>query len=179
MSLRHSFFVFLAIFFLAACAAPPAEEPGVDVAAEAQAIRDASAAWLQALQARDGAMIDGFFAADITTIFDGEIHEGLAEVQAAREKEWASQPDFTVTWTTTAVEVAASGDLAYERGHWTSDPDGAGEAPEEHGEYLTVWKKIDGQWKVLHDAGTKVAPEEEAAGEEAPPRGNKSGKAVR
>ena len=165
MSLRHTFFVVLAVFALVACAAPPAEEPAVDLAAEAQAIRDASAAWLAADQARDAATIDGFFAADITTIFDGEINEGLAEVQASREEEWASQPDSTVTWTTTAVEVAASGDLAYERGNWTSDPDGAGEAPEEHGEYLTVWKKIDGQWTVLHDAGTKIKAEEEAAGE--------------
>jgi len=165
MSLRRTFFVTLAVFSLVGCAAPPAEGPVVDVAAEAQAIRDASSAWLGAIQARDGATIDGLFAADATTIFDGEIREGLAEIQAAREEEWTNQPDSTVTWTTTAVEVAASGDLAYERGHWTSDPDGAGEAPEEYGEYLTVWKKIDGQWKVLHDAGTKVAPEEEAAGE--------------
>jgi len=165
MSLRHTIFVVLAVFALVACAAPPAEEPAVDVAAEAQAIRDASAAWLQALQARDAATIDGFFAANISTIFDGKINEGLAEVQATREEEWASQPDSTVTWTTTAVEVAASGDLACERGNWTSDPDGAGEAPEEHGEYLTVWKKIDEQWTVLYDAGTTIKAEEEAAGE--------------
>ena len=127
MSPRHSFCVVLAIFSLVACAAPPAEEPGVDVAAEAQAIRDASAAWSQAIEARDGAAIDAVFAADITTIFDGKVQKGLVEVQAAREEEWVNQPDSTVTWTTTEVEVAASGDLAYERGHWTSDPDGAGE----------------------------------------------------
>jgi uncharacterized protein (TIGR02246 family) len=165
MSQRHTFFVVLAVFFLVACAAPPAEEPGVDVAAEAQAIRDASAAWLQALQARDGAAIDALFTADISAIYDGKVQKGLAEVQAAREEEWASQPDSTTTWTTTAVEVAASGDLACERGNWVSDPDGAGEAPEEYGEYLTVWKKIDGQWKVLHDAGSKIKAEEEAASE--------------
>jgi ketosteroid isomerase-like protein len=165
MSLRHTFFVVLAVFFLAACAAPPAEEPGVDLVAEAQAVRDASAAWLMAAQARDAATMDGLFAANITTISDGEIHEGLAAVQASREEEWASRPDATVNWMTTDVGVAASGDLAYERGQWTSDPDGAGEAPEEHGEYLTVWKKIDGQWKALYDAGTVVKAEEGAEDE--------------
>jgi ketosteroid isomerase-like protein len=165
MSPRHTFFFVLAVFFLVACAAPPAEEPGVDLVAEAQAVRDASAAWLMAAQARDGATMDGLFAANITTIFDGTIHEGIAAVQASREEEWASEPDATVNWTTTDVGVAASGDLAYERGHWTSDPDGAGEAPEEHGEYLTVWKKIDGQWKALYDAGTVVKAEEGAEDE--------------
>jgi len=165
MCVRHTFFVVLAILFLAACAAPPAEEPAVDLAAEEQAIRDAGAAWLAAIEARDSAAIDSLFCADINTIFDGEVQESLAEVQASREKEWAENPDATVTWTTAAIEVAASGDLAYERGSWTSDPDGAGEKPEEHGEYLTVWKKIDGQWKVQYDAGTTIKAEEEAAEE--------------
>ena len=165
MSLRHTFCVVLAIFFLAACAAQPAEEPAVDLAAEAQAIRDASATWMQALQARDGATIDGFFAADVTTIYDGKIRQGLPAIQAAREEGWTKNPDSTITWTTTAVEVAASGDLAIERGNWTEDPDGAGEKPEEHGEYITTWKKIDGQWKVVYDAGTTLKAEEEAAEE--------------
>lgn len=166
MSLRHTFFVVFAVFTLVACCAtPPAEEPVVDVAAEAQAIRDASAAWLAAAQVRDGATIDAFFAADNTTIYDGKMRQGLAEIQASRDEEWANKPDETVTWTTTAVEVAASGDFAYERGNWTSDPDGAGEAPEEHGEYLTVWKKIDGKWQVIYDAGTTLKAKEEAEGE--------------
>lgn len=154
-----------ALVSLAACAAQPVQEPAIDVAAEAQAIRDASSVWLTAAQTRDAATIDGLFAANVTTIFDGEINEGLAAVQASREEEWANEPDATVTWTTTEVGVAASGDLAYERGHWTSDPDGAGEAPEEHGQYLTVWKKIDGQWKVLYDTGSVVRAEEEGMGE--------------
>ena len=165
MSRLQSSLVVLAVLSLVACAAPQAEGPAIDLVAEAQAIRDASAAWLQAAQARDAATIDGLFAADITTIFDGEVNEGLAAVQASREEEWASRPDFTITWTTTAVEVAASGDLAFERGHWMSDPDGAGEASEEHGEYLTVWKKIDGQWRVQYDSGTTIKAEEEVAGE--------------
>lgn len=165
MSPRHTFLVVVVVSFLVSCAAPAAKGPAVDVAAEAQAIRDASSAWLTAAQAHDAATMDGLFAADITTIFDGEINEGLAAVQASREEEWASQPDATVAWTSTDIGVAASGDLAYERGHWTSDPDGAGEATEEHGEYLTVWKKIDGQWKVLYDSGTVIKAEEEAAGE--------------
>ena len=167
MSPRHAFVVVLCVVGLVACAAPatPPEEPAVDLVAEEQAIRDASAAWLQATQARDASTIDGFFTADINTIFDGEVLEGLPAVQASREKEWTESPDFTVFWTTTEVGVAASGDLAYERGSWTSDPDGAGEKPEEQGEYLTVWKKIGGQWKVLYDAGTTIKPAEEAGSE--------------
>ena len=82
------------------------------------------------------------------------------------DDEWADYPDATLTWTTSEVGVAASGDLAYEHGYWTSDPDGEGLEPEMHGEYLTVWKKIDGQWKALYDAGTMIKPEEEPEIEE-------------
>lgn len=59
------------------------------------------------------------------------------------------------------IEVAASGDLAYERGGWTFDPDGPGEAAEEHGEYVTVWKKMGGGWRATVDAGTTLTAEEE------------------
>jgi ketosteroid isomerase-like protein len=164
MSVRHVSSVILVVCCLAACAAqqpPPPVEPAVDLAAEEQAIRDASTAWLQAAQARDGAAIDRYLAANAASIFDGRVLEGLEAMQASREQEWAANPDFTIEWWTTDVGVAASGDLAYERGSWTYDPDGAGEAPAENGEYLTVWKKIDGQWKSLYDAGTTITAEDE------------------
>ena len=166
MSTCRACVVVLAVISLVACAAQQARQPAVDLAMEEQAIRDASAAWLAAVQARDAVTIDGLMAADITTIFDGKVDEGVAAVQASRDKEWADQPDATVDWTTEEVGVAASGDLGYERGYWTSDPDGAGEEPPVQGVYLTVWKKIDGQWKALYDTGTVIRPEEGPENEE-------------
>jgi ketosteroid isomerase-like protein len=168
MSRRNVFGGVLVVVCLAACAAPqatpPPAAPAIDTAAEAQAVRDASMAWLQASQARDAAAVDALLATNITTIFSGNVREGLAAVQMNRDKEWAENPDFTTSWTTTEVGVADSGDLAYERGTWTYDPDGAGDAPEQHGEYLTVWKKIDGQWKALYDTGTTIEDEGESMG---------------
>jgi ketosteroid isomerase-like protein len=162
MSLRNACGVLVAVVVLAACAAPapPPPEPTIDLAAEEQAIRDASAAWLAATQARDAATIDGFLLADVRTIFDGEVVDGLAAVQMNREEEWAENPDFTIVWTSDDVGVASSGDLGYEHGSWVYDPDGEGDMGEEAGEYLTVWKKIDGQWMVLYDAGTTIEAEE-------------------
>ena len=43
----------------------------------------------------------------------------------------------------------------------TFDPDGEGEAPEQQGEYLTVWKKVDGTWYCALDSGTTIKEEEE------------------
>jgi len=156
MSRRLAVAAFLAAVAIAGCAAPPPPAPEVDVAAEAQAIRDLSAVWLEAARQRDGATIDEMFAADATTIFDGEVLEGLPAIRAGRELEWAEEPQGELDWTTSSVIVAASGDLAVERGSWTErEIEEEGEEVE-NGEYVTIWTKIDGQWKVLIDAGTEI-----------------------
>lgn len=160
---RSAILCSLALFvaLLAGCA--PCEEPAaVDKAAEAQAIRDQSAQWLTWAQEKNSAEIAGIIAEDAETIFDGEHYQGLAAIQANMEKEFAERPaESMLTWTTANVQVADSGDLAYERGSWVFDKDGAGEEPETQGEYLTIWKKVDGEWKVALDAGTTIKPEEE------------------
>ena len=49
------------------------------------------------------------------------------------------------------IEVAASGDLAYEFSYGTAEFDLAG-PPSQHvafkGAYLRVWKKVNGEWKI-------------------------------
>lgn len=144
--------VLAAALLASACAE---RAPAVDVAAEAQAVRDRSAEWLKLAQARDAAAIaNEVYAADAVTLFDGVIRRGAAEIQAGMEADMAATPDSTVEWTTADVRVAASGDMAYETGSWIFDPDGAGEAAAETGEYVTVWVKVDGTWRAAVDAGT-------------------------
>ncbi len=137
--------------------------PPVDLAAEKQAVRDLSMQWMEAYRAQDAATIVNLFAPDATTFFDGELREGREAIQANMESEWAEYPDFTIAWSTSSVEMAGSGDLAVERGAWEFDPDGAGEAEAVNGQYVTTWKKIDGQWQVIMDVGGVLNPEEEEA----------------
>lgn len=138
---------------LAACT-PPARS--ADVEAEALVIRDISAGWLEHRRARDAKAIADLFASDAVTLFDGQKNEGPAEILTRTEREFAEYPDATASWSTTQMQVAGSGDLAYERGTWRFDPDGAGPLPEDHGEYVTVYRKVDGKWKVVADVGTSL-----------------------
>lgn len=148
----------------AGCAKPAPEAPAVDLAAEAQAVRDRSAAWMQLAQAKDVAgIVDGVFTADATTIGDGNIRKGSAEIRAGFEADMAAAPNATLSWTTNHVHVAASGDLAYELGSFSFDPDGAGEGAAQEGEYITVWTKVDGTWRAAADAGTARKAAEAAA----------------
>ena len=61
---------------------------------------------------------------------------------------WEADPDTRLEWTTSSVHVAAAGDLAYERGSWT--------AGEDTGEFVCIWKKVDGEWKVVVDVAATI-----------------------
>ena len=148
----------------AGCAKPAPEAPAVDLAAEAQAVRDRSAAWMALAQAKDAAGIaSGILATNAITMYDGVINEGAAAAQATFEANFAAKPNSTISWTTDEVHVAASGDLAYELGTRTDDADGAGEAAPTTGRYVTVWTKVDGTWRAVVDAGTTPKPAEATA----------------
>ena len=144
----------------AACA-PADSGPTVDVAAEEQAIRDRSGQWMAAVQAQDAEAISAMFTTDGTTIFDGEMVMGPPAIQAQAQANFAETPDAVVSWTPNVVTIAAAGDMAYERGAWTVDPDGAGALGEAYGEYVTVWVKVDGEWKAAVDAGTTLTPDDD------------------
>jgi len=71
-------------------------------------------------------------------------------------KGWAegfAMPGPGLSWRTTAVEVARSGDLAYENGTYDFVTTGKdGKTSDEKGKYLVIWKKqADGAWKVAVD----------------------------
>ncbi len=148
----------------AGCAPKAPEAPAIDIAAEAQAVRDRSAAWMQMAQAKDAAGIaSGIYTADAVSLYDGKILKGTAAMQADMEAGNAAEPNGTISWTTNDVKVAASGDLAYELGAFTADPDGAEAKPAQTGEFVTVWSKVDGTWRAVVDAGTLLKPAEAPA----------------
>ena len=82
--------------------------------------------------------------------------EGRAAIVAILQERMDENPDQLDDWGSKGVWVAASGDLAIERGWWAQDSDGEGEAEQIEGEYITVMIKVDGQWKILADAGAPV-----------------------
>lgn len=149
----------LGVGLLVGCAAPQnGDGTEIDLAAEAEAISERSAEWLAWAQQKDfDAIADNIYLPDAETMFDGTYLVGRAAIRASRGKEKADDPDSLITWTTFRIEVAASGDMAFERGSWAFDPDGIGKAGESYGQYLTLWKKLDGVWHCAFDAGTTIS----------------------
>ncbi|MEX0734223.1 MAG: nuclear transport factor 2 family protein [Steroidobacteraceae bacterium] len=138
---------------------PKAEAPAVDLAAEEQAVRNRSAEWMNYANAKDVAtIVNGIFSPDAIAVSgDGDVRKGSAAIQAGMEKDVKEMPDAVVSWTTTTVKVAASGDLAVEKGDYYFDPDGSGKKPATAGTFVTVWEKIDGNWRATTDVAAENA----------------------
>jgi ketosteroid isomerase-like protein len=70
-------------------------------------------------------------------------------------------PNFSLSFEANAVDVARSGDLAYETGAYSmslTDP-ATRRVVTEKGNYIVVWKKqADGSWKVVRDVPVSDGP---------------------
>jgi uncharacterized protein (TIGR02246 family) len=128
-----------------------AAAPKVDYAAEEKAIRDLDAQWANAVAAKDTAAISKLYATD--ALFMPPNMQALGG-RAGAQKGWGgmfSMLGFGLTFGPTKIVVAQSGDMAYDIGTYTFTMQGAKGPVEDKGKYLVVWKKQDGQWKVVAD----------------------------
>lgn len=138
---------------------PPPPPAAPDLAAEERAIRDADARWLKAAQARDAAADAAAFAPDGAAYREHlEPLVGPAAFQAYMEKQHAENPKSSVSWTTDKIQIAASGDLAVQTGEYSLTGLGPKGDGKDRGRFVTVWKKLNGEWKVAHDIGTTTMP---------------------
>jgi uncharacterized protein (TIGR02246 family) len=125
------------------------------------AIRGLSAQWQKALLDRDAAGQAVMFAADGVSYHDGqEPLVGPAAVLAWEKKAVTSHPKAKITSTTDHILIAASGDLAVQTGEGQLTSLGEnGEDQKVHRQrFVTVWKKVNGAWKVAHDIATNITP---------------------
>lgn len=146
-----------------ACSQPsPASAPAgkPDFAAEEKAIRDMDARWLKAAQARDPSAEGAMFATDGVAYREhNEPLVGPAAYQAFEMKLYADNPKLSTTWSTDAIRLSESGDLAIQTGEFHNAGLGPKGDREDKGRFVTVWKKVNGEWKVAHDIGSTTMPE--------------------
>ena len=149
-------------FTLVGCAgetdeAPVPEEPQIDLAAEEQAVRQINVKWLELYKAKDADGIGALFVQDGWTVSGtGGLSEGRAAIVATNQKDFEKNPAGAGDWGAKQVWVAASGDLAVERGWYSVDNDAEGDGEAVKGEYLTIFTKVGGEWKVLADSSVPL-----------------------
>ena len=129
--------------------------------ADDKAIRDLAARWQQALLDRDADVQASMFAGDGVSYHDGqEPLVGPAAIRAWESRSKASHPKATITATTDAILIAKAGDMAVQTGEGKlTNLGGNGEDRKVHRQrFVTVWKKVNGAWKVAHDIAVNVTP---------------------
>jgi uncharacterized protein (TIGR02246 family) len=154
--------VLLSMFFLGL--AVFAQQGGMsraDVSADEMAVKEISNNWLNLDRNND---IDG-----ILELFDDnavvyrrnqEPVKGKDAIRQSILSDKQMNPKQVNEWKTERVEVASSGDLAVEYGTFTASNLGADGQGTDKGNYVTVYRKIDGKWKVVADIGNSSKPAE-------------------
>jgi len=138
-----------------ACGKRPAP---VDLAAEERAIREAGKEWLAAEIAKDIPKVASFYAEDaIEMASNTPMIQGRDAIQVWYET-WLAPAGVGMTFEAADIEVAASGDMAIERGTYRFTQDSPRGVTEDVGKYVTVWKKVDGKWQVAIDAANSDRP---------------------
>jgi uncharacterized protein (TIGR02246 family) len=168
MNTRCRILVVVASVALAACTQQPAPAPSAPpdtrVADEA-ALRSVITDWAAAAQAKDPAKFVGVYADDAVVMMANA--PDIRGIAAIRESIPAmmQDPAFALSFEAEHVEVARSGDLAYETGSYSMTMTGPDKKPAtEKGHYVVVWRKDPGgQWKAVIDAPMSDPPDAAAA----------------
>jgi len=124
------------------------QSPTVDIAAEEATIMALEKEWSDMFVAGDLDGISAILAKDTVLLAPGEAPiVGASNVRAATKAMLASG-DVEVSWKSNAAFVAPGGDMAYDYGTATTKlADGSVVA----GQYLVVWIRENGKWKVAAD----------------------------
>ena len=135
-----------------------------------QALRDLDAQWSAAAGAKDLDKTVSYYSAEAIVMPPNASAATTKEAIRSAWKEMLTSPGAAISWKTTKVEVAKSGDLAYVSGTYEETmTDASGKPVKDHGKYVEIFKKqADGTWKVVADiwnsdlpASAPAAPEKQ------------------
>ena len=131
-----------------------------DTRAEDEAtIRAYSQAYSEASRTKNLDKGISFYADDALSFSNYSATTTTKEAMRADMQKDFSMPG-TISWKTSTVVVARSGDLAYEHGRYTyTTPEADGKNKTQTGNYLLVWTKPPGgDWKIAVDTDTEDPP---------------------
>ncbi len=149
---RYLLLLIAAALFATACG------PSANVEQERNALMELDRQWSQTT--KDIEKFVTFYSPDASFYPAGmPVVTGAGAIRETIEK-MASTPGFSLQFSPTKADVAASGNLGYTTGTYESTMnDAAGNPMTEKGKYVAVWKKqSDGQWKVAEDIFNADAP---------------------
>ena len=132
--------------------------PAADAKIE-QALRDADAEWSRVAAAKDLDKTVSFYADDATVL---PPNQSMIASKTGIRNLWKGFLDSLtdISWKTTRVEMAKSGDMAFLTGTYEMTMK---EGTKDHGKYCEVWEKKGSTWKVGIDMFSSDLPAQPAS----------------
>ena len=144
--------ILVLLLALSGCQQTPPPQPPDTRAADEVAIRAAEAAQIKAVAALDAAAAVSVYSDDVVAMdAESPTIQGKENMRQWFENFFKDKPQFSGS--TTKVEVARSGDLAYSMGTGKMTIQPKKGKPVETGlKYVSLWKKqADGSWRMIVD----------------------------
>lgn len=158
-ALKRSAVLLCAAGLALACQQQPATEqasetdPAVDDAAVSEAIRAKDQAFTAAMVAGDIESVMAQYADEAIVLPPGAPMQKGSQAVRDNFAPWLSaSPPSSMTLDSETITVASSGDYAHAVGTFTisgTDPNGVEYS--DTGKYVTVWRNVDGDWKMVAD----------------------------
>jgi uncharacterized protein (TIGR02246 family) len=130
----------------------------VDTQAEEAKIKALDSAWMRQVMAKDVDSLMMLYSSDAASYGFGSAPQlGSDQVRAGyTEFVKSAITDPSITWNT--VKISDDGNMAYDHGTYamTVTPPG-GKPTRTPGAFLNVWRKEDGQWKLVAEMSTPLA----------------------
>jgi ketosteroid isomerase-like protein len=131
---------------------PACQSSKVDIQAEIDTVRKLENKWTTSLQTKDIDQIIALTSSDCILMRPNAIV--VSGHQAIRDRYDSHFKDTTLLFETYAgtidnIEVAASGDFAYARGHDVISKKTKTGIVQEQGKWVDVWKRVNGEWKTV------------------------------
>ena len=118
-------------------------------------VKEATMAWQAAWNAGNGAGIAALYVEDAVILPPGgDAVQGTEAIAAFWQAAIDASPGTTVALATT--ELHNLGDVAVEVGSFVNTAADGSHA--DHGKYLVLWKRIDGEWKLVRDIWNSSMP---------------------
>ena len=123
-----------------------------DIQAEKDIIRNLEDQWTEGFMTKDADKILDLYSADAVSMSSEK--PTLTGIQEIRKHIESMLSDSALIFNTykysiDVMEISASGDLAYVRGHDEVTMKTKDGSIQDKGRYIDIWKKIDGKWKII------------------------------
>jgi uncharacterized protein (TIGR02246 family) len=126
--------------------------PGwADQAADVAAIEALDAQWVAAVATKDPAATAAFYAEDGMIMPPGAPASVGREAIAATWAALFGLKEFSLTFAPTTIDVAVSGDIAYDIGTYMLEFETEAGDVQDKGKYVVAWKKVGDEWQVAAD----------------------------